>query len=87
MDAVLNEDWTADVVRQMHKYRITNIQLAAACDTPREGYSAAYLSTVLNGRKVFENEEAKQRTKETILAALTKLVTEAQSSSVDPDND
>ena len=31
MALVLNEDWTAYVVGQMHKYRITNIELAARC--------------------------------------------------------
>lgn len=52
MDPVaFNEDWTADVVGRMHKYRITNVQLAEAC-----GYTPAYLSTVLNGKKTFESE-------------------------------
>lgn len=50
-----NEDWTADVVRQMHKYRISNPQLAAAC-----GYSAAYVSTVLNRADGSTGEETKK---------------------------
>lgn len=58
MDPVaFNEDWTADVVGRMHKYRITNVQLAEACD-----YTPAYLSTVLNGKKTFESEETKAKT-------------------------
>lgn len=44
MDALLNEDWTAEVVGRMHRCRISNLQLAEEC-----GYSAAYLSTVLSG--------------------------------------
>ena len=47
MDDSLNEAWTADVVGRMHRYRITNVQLANEC-----GYTATYLSLVLNGRKV-----------------------------------
>lgn len=64
----LNEDWTADVVGRMHKYRITNVQLADAC-----GYTPQYVSIVLNGRKTFENEKTKQKTKDQILDALKAL--------------
>lgn len=46
MEAILNEDWTADVVGRMHRCKIKNEQLAHEC-----GYSATYLSTVLNGNK------------------------------------
>lgn len=81
MDAILNEDWTADVIGRMHKYRISNQRLAEAC-----GYSAAYLSTVLNGRKTFESEEAKQRTTDKIIHALTQLESEILSSSEGLDN-
>lgn len=28
MDALLNEDWTAEVVGRMHRCRISNLQLA-----------------------------------------------------------
>lgn len=68
MDALLNEDWTADVVGRMHRCRISNAQLAEECN-----YSAAYLSTVLNGNKVFENDEAKEKTKIRIMEGLTRL--------------
>jgi nitroimidazol reductase NimA-like FMN-containing flavoprotein (pyridoxamine 5'-phosphate oxidase superfamily) len=64
----LNEDWTANVVGRMHKFRITNVQLAEECN-----YSAAYLSTVLNGKKEFESEESKQKTMNIILDALNRL--------------
>ena len=70
---VFNEDWTADVVGRMHKYRITNVQLAEAC-----GYTPAYLSTVLNGKKTFESEETKVKTKDRILDALKGLESKIQ---------
>ncbi len=68
MGSILNEDWTAEVVGRMHRFRITNLALAEAC-----GYSAAYLSTVLNGHKQFESEDAKLKTKDRILNALTEI--------------
>lgn len=68
MVSILNEDWTAEVVGRMHRFRITNLQLAEACD-----YTAAYLSTVLNGRKQFESEDAKLKTKDRILNALAEI--------------
>lgn len=68
MEAIFNEDWTADVIGRMHKFRITNVQLAAEC-----GYTPAYLSTVLNGRKTFESEDTKQKTKDKILDALKRI--------------
>lgn len=52
MDALLNEDWTAEVVGRMHRCRISNLQLAEEC-----GYSAAYLSTVLNGNNDIKNRK------------------------------
>ena len=90
MALVLNEDWTAHVVGQMHKYRIMNIELAARCvyrvdengdasRYPAPSYSPQYLSTVLNGNKVFESEEAAQKTQERILSALDELIAERMS--------
>lgn len=80
METVLNEDWTAEIIGQMHKYRITGVQLAEECNNPygerydKTGYSPAYLSQVLNGRKKFESEDAKKNTKRTIVAALNRLI-------------
>ncbi|MCC8043870.1 MAG: hypothetical protein LIP12_00015 [Clostridiales bacterium] len=76
----LNEDWTAEIIGQMHKYRITGVQLAEECNNPygerydKTGYSSAYLSMVLNGRKKFESDEAKDNTKRTIQAALDRMI-------------
>lgn len=66
----MSGDWTAEIVGRMHTARITRRQLAAKC-----GYSAAYLSTVLNGKKGVE------KTRITIFEALAAL--EAQKSSSD----
>lgn len=68
MNVLLNENWTADVVGRMHRYKIRNVQLAKECN-----YSAAYLSTILNGNKVFENDEAKEKTKNRIMEGLERL--------------
>ena len=72
-----NEDWTADVVREMHKYRITNLDLADECIyyTDPNGnartYTPEYLSVVLNGRKELSDPE---KTKGVIMAALDRLI-------------
>lgn len=79
---VLNEDWTADVVGRMHKYRVSNSELAARCvyketgDGVVKSYSPAYLSTVLNGKKTFENEDSARKTREVIQSALDALIAE-----------
>ena len=77
MALVLNEDWTADVVGQMHKYRITNLDLADECvyytdpDGNERTYTPSYLSVVLNGKKELDDPE---KTKGVILAALDRLI-------------
>lgn len=68
MALILNEDWTAYVAGEMHKYRIKNPELAEEC-----GYHPTYLSTVINGNKEFGSEEAAEKTKEHILEALERL--------------
>jgi len=64
-----NEDWTADVVGKLHKYRISSATLAKECN-----YAPAYLSTVLNGRKDFTSDKAKEKTRDVIYAGLTRLI-------------
>lgn len=68
MAMVLNEDWTAYVAGEMHKYRIKNPELAEEC-----GFHHTYLSTVMNGNKKFASEEAYKTTKAHILDALERL--------------
>lgn len=64
----LHENWTAYVIGRMHRYSITNSELAAECD-----YTPQYLSTVLNGKKRFKTEDAKEQTKTKIFYALKTL--------------
>ena len=71
MQILPNEDWTAHVVGQLHKYRIRNSELAQKC-----GISPAYLSTVLNGNKEFASEVAAVKTRDRILACLDELIKE-----------
>lgn len=56
------EDWTAEVVGRMHTARITGQMLAR-----ESGYSAAYVSTVLHGKRGTE------QTKVRIFDALSRL--------------
>lgn len=65
MESILNEDWTADVVGRMHRCKISNTMLAQECN-----YSAAYLSTVLNGKKALHDKES---TKDRIYKALERI--------------
>ena len=64
----LRELWTAEVVGKMHRYGITNKMLAKKC-----WYTPSYISMVLNGKKEFSSEEAKERTKNHIIATVDKL--------------
>lgn len=80
MKIVPNEDWTAHVVGQMHKYKISNRELAARCFDPttrKRGYSPAYLSTVLNGHKEL-SEAGEAKTRSIILAALEDIISERE---------
>ena len=67
----LNEEWTADVVSRMHRYRISKKELASKCH-----YSLTYLSLVLNCVKEFSSEKAKERTKSHILECLGAIESE-----------
>lgn len=69
MQILPNEDWTAYVVGQLHKYRIRNSELADKCKI-----SPAYLSTVLNGNKQFATEIAAVKTRDHILSCLAELI-------------
>lgn len=64
----LNEEWTANVVGRMHKYRISRAELASKCH-----YSLTYISLVLNGNKEFKSEHAKQKTREKIERNLKEI--------------
>lgn len=64
----LNEEWTADIIGRMHRYRISKKELASKCH-----YSLTYLSLVLNCIKEFSSERAKNRTKTHILKCLSEI--------------
>lgn len=58
----MSENWTADAVGRMHVARITGQMLAKEC-----GYSAAYVSEVLNNRR------GTDKTRQNILDGLSRL--------------
>lgn len=64
----VSEEWTAKVMYHLHYYKITSSELAMKC-----GYTASYISSVLNGKKEFKSEDSKNKTKERILYALDQL--------------
>jgi len=69
----LNEEWTAEVVGRMHRYRISKKELASKCH-----YSLTYLSLVLNCVKEFSTETAKEKTKNKILKCLRAIEEEIE---------
>ena len=64
----LNDEWTANVVGRMHRYRIPKKELASKCH-----FTLTYLSLVLNGVKEFSSERAKEKTKNHILKCLKAI--------------
>ena len=58
----MSDNWTAEAVGRMHIARITGQMLAE-----ESGYSAAYVSEVLN------NKRGTEKTKQNILDALLRL--------------
>lgn len=69
----LNEEWTAEIVGRMHRFRISRLELASKCH-----YSLTYLSLLLNGNKEFSTEKAKERTKQKIFRCLEALEEEVK---------
>lgn len=63
---LMPQEWTAEVVAQMHLAKITKKRLAE-----ESGYTPEYVSMVLNGHRDTESAKA------TILAALDRLVAAA----------
>lgn len=64
----LNEEWTAEIVGKLHRLNSTQIELAKKC-----GYTASYLSMVLNGKTKFESEYAASFTRRRICRAMEEL--------------
>ncbi len=69
----MNEPWTANVVGRMHRYGIKGDELARRC-----GYTPQYLSMVLNGRKSFVTNEAKEHVKRIIFDSLSSIEKEVR---------
>lgn len=71
----LNTEWSSVVVGRMHRYRISNAELADEVITDDgKGLSHAYLSTVLNGGKKFANPTSEQHVRLKIEAALRRII-------------
>lgn len=64
----MNEAWTADIVGRLHRINMTQAEFAYFC-----GITPGYLSMVLNGKKQFTTEYAKQCTRRRLDQALTLI--------------
>lgn len=64
----LNEPWTANVVGRMHRYGIKSDELAREC-----GWSPQYISQVLNGKREYKTEEARNKVKRIIFDSLHQI--------------
>ena len=64
----LQEPWTGNVVGRMHRFGITQDELARKCN-----YSPQYLSQVLNGKRDYKSEEAKIKVRRVIFDNLHKI--------------
>lgn len=71
MKRKLNEEWTGIVVGKMHQWGITNTELAQKC-----GYTAQYISMLLNGKKTFQTKDAKEKTKNRVMGGLSEIIEE-----------
>ena len=69
----MKEQWTGNVVGRMHVYGIKADKLARRC-----GWTPQYLSMVLNGKKQFATEEAKEHVKRIIFDGLSSIEKEVR---------
>ena len=69
----LHEPWTANVVGRMHRYGISQAELANKCE-----YTPQYINQILNGKKKFSSDEAKMKAKRIIFSGLSELETEVR---------
>ena len=73
MKRKLNEEWTGIVVGKMHQWGITEKELASRC-----GYTTQYISMLLNGKKQFQTEKSKERTKIRVMRTLDEIIEEVR---------
>lgn len=71
MKRKIQEEWTGTVVGKMHQYGISEKELAIRC-----GYSAQYISMLLNGKKKFSKDLSKERTINHVMRALDEIIKE-----------
>lgn len=64
----LNDEWTAQIVGRLHRCGITHKDFADRC-----GYTAGYLSMVLNGKKTFTSDYSEKRTRNHITQVLSEI--------------
>ena len=73
MKRKLNEEWTGIVVGKMHQFGISESELATRC-----GYSAQYISMLLNGKKNFRTEKSKLKTINHVMGTLDEIIEEVR---------
>lgn len=64
----VKEAWTGEVIGKLHRLGASQIDLAKRCK-----YTPQYLCSVLNCKKKFESEYAKELTKKKIFRALADM--------------
>ena len=70
----LNEQWTADIVGTLHYLNSTHTEFAYYM-----GITPQYLSSILNGKKIFESDYAKNACRKRIETALKSYKEEIES--------
>lgn len=64
----MNEEWTAEIVGKLHQFEMTKKEFAKRC-----GYSAGYLSMVLNGKKKFTSAYSARQTRKHIKNVMAEV--------------
>lgn len=64
----MNEQWTADIVGRLHRINVTQSEFAYFC-----GITPQYLSSILNGKKKFASDYAKQMARKRLQRSLYLL--------------
>lgn len=64
----LKEEWAAEIVGKLYRFNMTHKDFAKEC-----GYTAGYLSMVLNGKKKFGSPYSERMTRKHILNTMARL--------------
>ena len=73
MKRKLNEEWTGVAVGKMHQWGISEKELAGRC-----GYTAQYISMLLNGKKKFATDQGKVKTINHVMGTLDEIIKEVR---------